>query len=231
MLKFSRLLIAVALLTLGFTHSARAADSDTAYTVTYFETSFADKDKVSTLARKLSDASSKEDGNLRFEVLQRIGQPDQFAILAAWKDKAAATAHGEAGHTKEFREKLSPILRGAYDERPHTALGVGDVTVPAAKSRDGIFGVTHVDIVPTEKERGVNLVKEMAGNSRNDAGNIRFEALTQNSRPNHMTVVEIWTDKAANDANEAAPHKIKFRETLTPMSGSLYDERFYRQIN
>jgi quinol monooxygenase YgiN len=91
--------------------------------------------------------------------------------------------------------------------------------------------VTHVDIAPTEKERGVNLVKEMAGNSRSDAGNIRFEALTQNSRPNHMTVVEIWKDKAASDGNEAAPHKIKFRETLTPMSGSLYDERFYRQIN
>ena len=101
----------------------------------------------------------------------------------------------------------------------------------AAKSRGGIFGVTHVDIVPTEKERGVNLVKEMAGNSRSDAGNIRFEALTQNSRPNHMTVVEIWKDKAASAGNEAAPHKLKFRETLTPMSGSLYDERFYRQIN
>lgn len=231
MLKFSRLLIAVALLSLGYTHSASAADSDTAYIVTYFETNFADKDKVRALARKLSDASNKEDGNLRFEVLQRIGQADQFVILEAWKDKAAAAAHADAAHTKEFREKLGAILRGAYDERPHTALGVGDVKVPVAKSRGGIFGVTHVDIVPTEKERGVNLVKEMAGNSRSDGGNIRFEALTQNSRPNHMTVVEIWKDKTASDANEAAPHKVKFRETLTPMSGSLYDERFYRQIN
>ena len=231
MLKFSRLLIAIVLLSLGHMHTASAADSDTAYIVTYFETSFADKDKVRALARKLSDTSNKEDGNLRFEVLQRIGQADQFVILEAWKDKAAAAAHADAAHTKEFREKLGAILRGAYDERPHTALGIGDVKVQAAKSRGGIFGVTHVDIVPTEKERGVNLVKEMAGNSRSDAGNIRFEALTQNSRPNHMTVVEIWKDKAASDGNEAAPHKIKFRETLTPMSGSLYDERFYRQIN
>ena len=229
--RFTRLLAVLAVLSLGFSPVAGAADSETAYIVTYFETAFADKDKVRGLARKLSDASGKEDGNLRFEVLQRIGQPDQFAILEAWKDKTAAAAHVDAQHTKQFREKIGALLRGAYDERPHTALNVVDVKVPAAKSRGGIFGVTHVDIVPTEKERGVNLVKEMAGNSRSDGGNIRFEALTQNSRPNHMTVVEIWKDKAASDANESTPHKIKFRETLTPMSGSLYDERFYRQIN
>ena len=74
MLKFSRLLIAVALLSLGFTQGARAADGDTAYIVTYFDTVFADKDKAKLLAKKLADASQKEDGNLRFEVLQRIGQ-------------------------------------------------------------------------------------------------------------------------------------------------------------
>ena len=91
--------------------------------------------------------------------------------------------------------------------------------------------MTHVDIVPTEKERGINLVKDMTTNSRSDAGAIRFEVLTQISRPNHVTVVEIWKNKAASDAGEAAPHKVKFRETLAPMSGSLYDERFYRSIN
>ena len=231
MLNFLRLLVALAFLTTGFTQIARAADTDTAYIVTYFETGFADKDKVRVLARKLSDASTKEDGNLRFEVLQRIGQPDQFAILEAWKDKAALTAHGEAAHTKEFREKLSAIQRGAYDERPHSALAIGAVNVPAAKSKGGIFSVTHVDIVPTEKDKGISLVKEMTEQRRNNAGNIRFEALTQISRPNHMTVLEIWKDKHSIDVHEAAANKKKFRETLTPMSGSLYDERFYRSIN
>ena len=231
MLKFSRLLIAIAMLSLGLTPVACAADSDTAYIVTYFDTNFADKDKVRPLAKKLSDASMNEAGNLRFEVLQRIGQPDQFVILEAWKDKAALTAHAEAAHTKDFREKLTGLLRSAYDERPHSALGIGAVNTPAALSKGGIFAVTHVDIVPTEKERGINLVKDMTANSRSDAGAIRFEVLTQISRPNHVTVVEIWKNKAASDAGEAAPHKVKFRETLAPMSGSLYDERFYRSIN
>ena len=231
MRNFLRLLVALAIITPGLMQTARAADGDTAYIVSYFETTFADKDKVRALARKLSEAVAKEDGNLRFEVLQRVGQPDQFAILEAWKDKAAYTAHAEAAATKEFREKIGALLRSAYDERPHTALAVGSVNVPAEKSRSGIFAITHVDIVPTEKEKGVNLVKEMTEQSRSDAGAIRFEVLTQNSRPNHMTVVEIWKDKRAIDVHSATAAKKKFRETLSPMSGSLYDERYYRSIN
>ena len=117
MLKFSRLPIAVALLSLGYTHTISAADNDTAYIVSYFETNFADKDKVCALACELSDARNKEDGNLRFEVLQRIGQADQFSILAAWKDKTAAAAHADAAHTKEFRETLTPMSGSLYDER------------------------------------------------------------------------------------------------------------------
>ena len=231
MLNTFRLLIALAVLSLGFTHTARAADGDTAYIITYIDINVADKDKARALLRALAAASAKENGNLRFETLQRIGQPDQFAILEAWKDKDAQAAHASASHTREFREKLSPLQRGAYDERPHTALATGDVAVPAAKSKGGVFVVTHVDIVPTEKEKGVNLVKDMSNTSRSDAGNLRFEALTQNSRPNHMTVVEIWKDKKSSDANESTAQKKQFRETLSPMSGSLYDERFYKLIN
>ena len=102
---------------MGYVHSASAADGDTAYIVSYFETNFADKDKVRALARKLSDTSNKEDGNLRFEVLQRIGQADQFSILEAWKDKTAAAAHAGAARTKEFRETLTPMRSSLYDER------------------------------------------------------------------------------------------------------------------
>lgn len=231
MLKLLRLLAALAIMSLGFTQTVRAADADTAYIVTYFETNFADKDKARTLLRALATASAKENGNLRFEVLQRIGHPDQFSVLEAWKDKDAHAAHAAAAHTREFRDKLAPMQRGAYDERPHTALGVGPVSVPAAQSRGGIFVVTHVDIIPPEKDRGVAATKEMAEQSRPAAGALRFEVLTQNNRPNHMTVLEIWKDKKSSDAHESAAFKKQYRENLTPMSGSLYDERFYKLIN
>ena len=227
---FVRILLAAAL-ALGLTHPAQAADADVAYVVTYIEVNPADKDKAAALLGNFAAASAKEDGNLRFETMQRIGQPDQFVILEAWKSKDAQAAHAAAASTRAFRDGLAPLQRSAYDERPHTALGVGPVNTPAAKNKGAIFVVTHVDIVPTEKDKGVNMTKDMANQSRSDKGNVRFEALTQNSRPNHMTVVEIWDNQAAIATHAASPAKKQYRETLTPMSGSLYDERFYLLLN
>jgi quinol monooxygenase YgiN len=231
MQSFVRILLVFPLLTLSLTQTARAAEADVAYIVTYFEVNAADKDKAAALGRTLAAAGAKENGNLRFEFLQRIGYPDQFAILEAWSSKDAQAAHAKAAHTVEFRDKLAPMLRGAYDERPHTALGVGPVGTPAAKSKGAIFVVTHVDIIPPEKDKGVNATKEMADRSRSESGNIRYEALTQNSRPNHMTVVEIWDNQKSIEAHASQAHKKQYRTQLMPMSGSLYDERFYLLVN
>lgn len=76
MLNFLRLLAALAIVSLGFAQTARAADTDTQYTVTYFEVHNADKDKAAGLLRALAAASARENGVLRFETLQRIGHPD-----------------------------------------------------------------------------------------------------------------------------------------------------------
>ena len=213
--------------------AANAADADTAYVVTYFETAPPATSRALGLVRQLASASRKDAGSLRFEVLQRIGLPDQFVILEAWKDQGAHAAHAAAGHTRQFRERLQSLLRGPYDERPHVALGVGPVqALPASESaKSALFAVTHVDIVPTQRDAGAALVKQLSENGRNDPGNVRFEALTQASRTNHMTVVEIWPDRKSAAAHAMAAHKREFREKLLPMSGSLYDERFYKAVN
>jgi hypothetical protein len=64
-----------------------------------------------------------------------------------------------------------------------------------------VYVVTHVDIIPTEQfppckrqvsdsgPCGIGLVEKLVTDSRKHAGNIRFDALTQANRPNHMTVV------------------------------------------
>jgi len=213
---------------------ALAADASTAYVVTYFESVPAYTGQVRNLLRDLAKASRKEPGHIRMELLQRTGQPDQFVILEAWQDKDAHAAHAAAAHTKQFRDKLQPLLRGPYDERPHTNLSVGaaKVSLGGGDARSSaIYGVTHVDIVPKEKDTGVGLVKQLSATSRKDAGNLRFDALTQNSRPNHMTVIEIWADKKTLEEHGITAHKRQFREKLMPLSGSLYDERFYRTIN
>lgn len=229
-----RHLLGLVVLPLGVFQTAHAADgADTAYVVTYFETAQPSSGKALALLRQVSRASRKEGGNLRFEALQRIGQADQFVILEAWKDKDAQAAHAAAAHTKNFREKLQPVLRGPYDERPHTALAAGPVqaSLAAEAKKAAIYAVTHVDIVPKEKEIGVALVRQLSDDGRKDPGNVRFESLTQISRPNHMTVVEIWPDRKTLELHAMAAHKKAFREKLMPMSGSLYDERLYRAVD
>jgi len=213
----------------GFLPAAQAAEIETVYVVTYFEVSPAMQSKTAAMLKQFAEQSRGDGGNLRFEVLQRIGQGDQFGILEAWRGQESFAAHAAENHTRQFREKLTGMLRSAYDERPHTALEVGEVRAMAGK--DAVFAVTHVDIVPKEKDIGVALTKDLAAAGRKAKGNVRFEALTQNSRPNHMTVVEIWSDRRSMSAHSTAPHMKQYREKLLPMSGSLYDERLYKALN
>lgn len=226
------LLAILSIVPLGSVQTAGAAEGDIAYVVSYFETMPPAKDKAAGLLRQLAKESRKESGNYRFEVLQRIGQPDEFVILEAWRNKDAQAAHGAAGHARQFREKLQPLLRSPYDERPHTALSVGNMGSEADRSaKAAIFAVTHVDIIPKGKDVGVALVQQLAASGRGDKGNVRFEALTQDSRTNHMTVVEIWADRKALEAHGMAAHKKAFREKLSPLSGSLYDERLFKALD
>ena len=55
--------------------------------------------------------------------------------------------------------------------------------------------------------------------------------MQQTSRPNHFTVVEICKDVKALEAHSIAEATRRFRDTLGPMSGALYDERLYEAID
>jgi quinol monooxygenase YgiN len=212
--------------------AALSQETGAAYIVTYFETTPAAAVKARDLTRRLARESRKDPGNVRFEALQRMGQPNHFAILEVWNTKDAQAGHAAAAHTTAFRDKLGSLLRSPYDERPHSALSVtpegGKSSANAAAP--AIYVVTHVDIVPTEKDKGIGLVKELADESRGDPGDLRFDVLQQSSRPNHMTVVEVWANQRALDAHGGLAHTKELREKLTPLSGSLYDERLYRLI-
>ena len=162
-------------------------------------------------------------------MLQRIGQPDQFAILEVWQDLKAHEAHGAAAHTQLFREKLKPLLRAPYDERPHITLSVGSTPVAggegakrAKAAKGAIYAVTHVDVIPKGKDEGTDAVRQLSEASRKEPGNLRFDSLTQTSRPNHMTLVEAWNTKVLV-THSAADHTKQFREKLGPLSGALFD--------
>lgn len=199
------------------------------YVVTYLEVMPTTTAAATKLVRQFRDGTRSEAGNLRSEALQRIGQPHHFVLLEAWKDPATADAHAKAPATAQFRERIKAIQNAPADERVHFPLSVGPL--PAKGIGSAVAVVTHVDVIPPQRENGTAITRQLADDGRKDEGNLRFEAVTQVNRQNHFTVIELWRDRKAADAHSMAAHTRAFREKLGPASGALYDERFYRVLN
>ena len=228
MRSFIRLVLGLAMSVLGVT-SAADADGATFYTVTYVEVGPPSTAQGVALLRQYGETSRKDAGALRIEVLQRIDRPNQFTVLAAWTEPKAFEAHQAAPSTKEFHAKLQPLLASPNDLRLHHGLSAGMATAPSPAG--AVYVATHVDVVPPRKDDAVAALRQLAEDSRKDAGHVRFDVVQQTNRPNHFTVVEVWTNRQAFDAHGMAPHTKRFRDQLAPMSGSLYDERLYLALN
>jgi quinol monooxygenase YgiN len=221
------LLLASVLTSFAPMNTAHAQDNPV-YVVSYIDVAPATRGTAVGLLRKLAVASRKDEGNTRFEILQRTAPGNQFVIVSIWKDQKAYDAHIAAAHVKDFRDRIKPHLISAIDDRTHTGLEIA--AAGGRLSRAAVYVVTHVDVPPPKKDDCVAALKDLVADSRKEAGSVRFDVFQQGSRPNHFTVVEIWRSLRAYDNHITAAHTKKFRNTLTPMSGALYDERLYRAL-
>ena len=221
------LLLAMVLMPGAAAPQARAQEA-ALYVVSYVEVAPSASAAAAGLLRQLADAARKEDGNMRFEVLERRAPPNQFAIVSVWRDQKAYDAFAGSVPNKEFREKIKPHLISAIDDRLHGGMEIASAAVESTPG--AVFVLTHVDVPPPQKDACIALLKSLVGESRKEAGAVRFEVFQQTSRPNHFSVVEIWKDDKAYQAHITAEHTRGFRERLTPMSGALYDERLYKAL-
>lgn len=230
------------------------------FIVTYIEAEAGKSDDVIALLKAQSEASKAEDGNLRFETLQRINRDNHFVVLETWETPEARAAHAGAAHTIGYRAALEPMLYAPYDERPHVGLIAAEPGTTSAGNDSTIYVLTHADIIPPEQfapcERqvdvngpcGNDMLTKLAEFSREHDGNVRFDVLTQSNRSNHMTVVEMWDSADAQNAHQAMPDKKAFRNQLSGipaaggvnsdpqfvlnmLTGSLYDERLFKLVS
>ena len=182
----------------------------------------------SALLKQYRDATRKDAGNQRAEVVEETNRPSRFVVLTIWADQKAFDAHGKAAHTGQFRDKLKAVHAAPYDERVGSGMAVA--AKDALKS-GSVVVVTHVDVPPPSKDTVIPMLQQLAEASRKDAGNRRFEVQQQASRPNHFTVVEAWADHKAYDGHVLAAHTRQFRDKLGPMSCALYDQRLFKPVN
>src|SRR5262245_11987299 len=199
------------------------------YVVSYVEGMPTATAAAPTRLRAYREAVRREEGNQWAEIVQRIGQPNQFVMLLAWKDQKAFDANAARACTHEMREKIAAIRYAPIDERVHVSLATGSLDAHVPK--EAVYVVTHVDVIPPRKDDGVVALRRLAEDSLNDEGNVRFEVVQQVSRPNHFTVVEIWSSARQMEAHSMAASTRRFRDALAPITGALYDERMYRALN
>jgi quinol monooxygenase YgiN len=207
--------------------SAAQAQDAAFYTVTYIEVGpAAAKDAMAAL-KTYRDAGRREAGNVRFDLLQRIDRSNQFTVLGAWKDQAAFDAHASGAATTQMHDTLRPLMIAPPDTRQHNALAV-------AAAQDGgrgsVFAVTHVDVIPPQKDHAVAALNQLVGESRKQDGSLRYDIWQQTNRPNHFTSVSSWKSRKAFDAHQVTTAAKDFRAQLATMTGALYDERLYHVV-
>ena len=97
-------------------HAQGTADP-TVYVVRYIEVMPAAQEKSAGLLKQLAEASRKEAGVVRFDVLQRTAPASHFATFEVWKDQPSLDAHAAAAH-KQFLDAVQPLLIAPVDDRP-----------------------------------------------------------------------------------------------------------------
>jgi quinol monooxygenase YgiN len=92
------------------------------YVLTHVDVFPAHKDKAVELVKGQADAARKDDGNLRYDVVQWDGHPNHFTLVEVWRDRKAFDASVASAHTKDFRQNLTPLEGALYDERLYQAV-------------------------------------------------------------------------------------------------------------
>jgi quinol monooxygenase YgiN len=99
-----------------------AANGSGIHVVTHVDTVGSQGDAPGLLTR-LAEASRKDEGNLRFDVLQHTTRANHFTVVETWQSQKALDAHAAAVHTRRYRDELHAISGSPLDERLYKIIG------------------------------------------------------------------------------------------------------------
>jgi len=110
-------LIGLALAGPAFAQNPSATPAGPVYVVTHLDIlGPANTEKATPMLRQFVTDSRKDARNVRFEMLQQNGRANHFTIVEVWQTRQAYEAHNAAEHTRQFREKVQPILGSPWDD-------------------------------------------------------------------------------------------------------------------
>ena len=199
------------------------------YTMTYVEVVPSATARAIAMLKEYRDASRKEPGAMYADIYQEEGQSHRFVLSEIWQNRGAVAAHTKAAASTGLLEKLKPIQLGPTDVRIHQAHAV---TPPKAPNPNDVIVISHIDVAGGNTQNLMNAMGPLGEASRKENGMVRYEILDEvPAHANHFRSFEEWSNLAAFEAHNRAPHTQTYRNTVLPWLGTPYDQRLYKLVN
>ena len=108
--------------TLTVASAAAVGNGQAIYVVAHVDTVGGGQTDAPGLLTRLAEASRKEQGCLRFDVVQHTIRANHFTVIEIWENQKTRDAHAAAPHTKQYRNVLQPMSGSPLDERLFKAI-------------------------------------------------------------------------------------------------------------
>ena len=106
--------------TLSVASGSVEANGKSVYVISHVDV--APDPKVAAMLTTLAEASRKEEGNVRFDVLLHTMRSNHFQVIETWQSQKALDNHAAAAHTKKYRDDIQAALGSPLDERVFKAI-------------------------------------------------------------------------------------------------------------
>ena len=104
------------------TMAPASANRNTVYVISHVD--FAGYPPGPMMLQKHAEESRRDEGNVRFDVLQGTMRMNHLTIIEGWQNQKALEAHAAAAHTKQYRDVLGPVTGSPLDERVFEAVEI-----------------------------------------------------------------------------------------------------------
>jgi quinol monooxygenase YgiN len=96
----------------------KAASANDVIVITHADVAGGNTQNLMNAFAPLSEASRKENGMVRYEILDEVpAHANHFRLYEEWSSMAAFEAHDRAAHTQTYRQTILPWLGTPYDQR------------------------------------------------------------------------------------------------------------------
>lgn len=101
---------------------AGAVTRDAVFVITHVDAS--PTPQLPALLQRLVDESRRDQGNLRFDIVQHTMRANHFTIVEAWQTRKALDAHAASPHMRQYRDAYGPMAGSPLDERIYEAVAL-----------------------------------------------------------------------------------------------------------